>query len=322
MDEQSITEYYNKGLEYIKAGNWDEAIEYLNKALAENPKHVNSHNALGKAYHNKGDVEAARRCWRTALRIDPDNVTAIQNLDAARGPILIPLRTLLWVAAVVVLVLLALIITNGILLRRTSSLKTELELARAAAFDNQNPESENQISGLNVQDETRQEDQPMPSLESAPQAISKLPPAAEAPAIKMPPATSTTSSELIEIYAQALADCRTGWYKQAIQGFQKVLAYSPDHILKDNAQYWMSECYYAQKDYSRALTEFQKVKKYFPKGNKVFDAELKIAYTYYSMKRMEQAKLKLSQISKDWPRQQYQVQIDALDKKIRSWKPG
>ena len=321
MDEQSITEYYNKGLEYIKAGNWDEAIEYLNKALAENPKHVNSHNALGKAYHNKGDVEAARRCWRTALRIDPDNVTAIQNLDAARGPILIPLRTLLWVAAVVVLVLVALIITNGISLRRANNLETELELARAAAFDNQNPRSEDQVSELNIQGETEQESQPAPAVEPAPQAVSELPPITEAPAIKTPPATSTTSSEVIEIYTQALVDCRTGWYKQAIQGFQKVLGYSPDHTLKDNAQYWMAECYYAQKDYSRALTEFQKVKKHFPKGNKVFDAELKIAYTYYSLERMEQAKLKLSQISRGRPRQEYQVQIDALDKKIRSWKP-
>ena len=321
MNEQSITEYYNKGLEHTKAGNWDEAIDYLNKALAENPKHVNSHNALGKVYHKKGDIDAARRCWRTALRIDPDNMTAMQSLDASREPVLIPLRTLLWVAVVVVLVLAALIITNGILLRRISSLKTELVLSRAAAFDNQNLKSEDQISELNIQDKTRQESQQAPSVESAEQAIRELPPATESPAPKTPPATPTTPSAVTEVYAQALADCRTGWYKQAIQGFQKVLKYSPAHDLKDNAQYWLAECYYVQKDYIRALPEFQKVKKYFPKGNKVFDAELKVAYTYYSLERMEQAKLKLSQISKDWPRQQYQVQINALDRKIRSWRP-
>ena len=317
MNEQSITEYYNKGLEHTKAGNWDEAIDYLSKALAKDPKHVNSHNALGKVYHKKGDIGAARTCWRTALRIDPDNMTAKQCLEAAKEPVQIPIRKLLWVAVVVALVLAALIITNGIMFRRISSLETELKLARAAAIDDQDLESETQISEL----KTRQESQQAPSVESTPKATSKLPPATESPAPKTPPAAPATSSEVIEIYAQALADCRTGWYKQAIQGFQKVLKYSPAHDLKDNAQYWLAESYYAQKDYVRALPEFQKVKKHFPKGNKVFDAELKVAYTYYSLERMEQAKLKLSQISKDWPNQQYQVQIDALYEKIRSWRP-
>ncbi len=321
MSEQAIIEYYNEGLEHIKAGNWDEAIECLNKAIAEDPKHVNSHNALGKVYHKKGDVDAAKRCWRTALRIDPDNVTAGQCLKAAKEPTQIRVKTLLWIAVVVVLMLAALIITNGILLRRVSSLETKLELAKTATLDHQDTESEIQMSKPNIQNETEQESQQAPPIEHTPQPISKLPPATPPPTPKTPSAAPTTPSRVIETYSQALADCETGWYEQAIEGFQKVLEYSPDHDLKDNAQYWLAECYYAQKDYVRALPEFQKVKKYFPKGNKVFDAELKIAYTYCNLERMDQAKLKLSQVSRNWPHQFYKAQIDALDEKIRTWRP-
>jgi len=227
------------------------------------------------------------------------------------------IKKLLWIAAVVVLVLAALIITNVILHRRISNLEAELELVKATTSGVQDSRSETQISEFKTQDETDQENPKESDVEMTEQAVSEPPTATEPPVQKTPPASTITPLVVIDIYAHALADCRAGWYSRAIAGFQKVLKYPLSHDLKDNAQYWLAECYYVQKVYDRALTEFQKVKEYFPKGNKVFDAELKIAYTYYSMKRMEHAKQKLSQVSKAWPQRNYNVQIDALADKIR-----
>jgi TolA-binding protein len=109
----------------------------------------------------------------------------------------------------------------------------------------------------------------------------------------------------------------SGRYSQAIESFQQILEYPQPHQLKDNAQYWLAECYYAQKKYIRALAEFQKVKENFPKASKAFDAELKIAYTYHKMGSIEECKQKLSQLSKDWTHEQYQSKIAVLSEKLR-----
>ena len=127
-----------------------------------------------------------------------------------------------------------------------------------------------------------------------------------------------TSLEATEAYHQGLAACMSEEYDQAIEKFQQVLAYPPPHQMKDNAQYWLAECYYAQANYACALDEFQRVKKYFPEAEKVFDAELKIAYTYYRMGQIETVRQKLSLLRQDWPDQKYRSSIDALQEKIQS----
>jgi tetratricopeptide (TPR) repeat protein len=131
MNHQLAIEHYNNGLQYAKQEKWDEALELLNKAIAEDPKHVNSYNILGKVYINKGELDAARGCWRMALRIDPGNTTAKQCLAAAgKRSIRIRAKALLW-PAVVVILLAALIATNSILLGRISNLETKLAEATA-----------------------------------------------------------------------------------------------------------------------------------------------------------------------------------------------
>jgi len=292
MNYQLAIEYYNNGLQRAKEEKWDEALEFLNKAIAEDPKHVNSYNVLGKVYVQKGELNAAKRCWRMALRIDPDNVTAKQCLSAASKRFAqIRIKALLWPAAVVILIA-ALIITNSMLLRRISNLETELAKATAvkAQEERKAREPESQKAG---------------SPASSIQGVTKSPKLEDASQVK-------------EAYDRALEACTSGQYDQAIEMFQQILEYPPAHQLKDNAQYWLAECYYAQRKYIQALAEFQKVKEYFPKADKVFDAELKIAYTYYKLGRIEEAKQKLSQLSKDWPHQQYRSRITTLSNKISS----
>jgi len=110
----------------------------------------------------------------------------------------------------------------------------------------------------------------------------------------------------------------SGQYNQAVRAFQQVLQYPQSHQLKDNAQYWLAECYYAQKKYVQALAEFQKVSELFPKADKVFDAELKIAYTYHKLNRKEAAKHRLALLSREWSQPQYQTKIATLSEQIES----
>jgi tol-pal system protein YbgF len=79
------------------------------------------------------------------------------------------------------------------------------------------------------------------------------------------------------LYDAAYQDLTRGNHGLAIMGFQEVIAKFPASELADNAQYWIGESYYAQKDYKRAQEEFQKTTDVYPQGDKVPAALLKIA---------------------------------------------
>ncbi len=63
---------------------------------------------------------------------------------------------------------------------------------------------------------------------------------------------------------------------QAVLDFLDFIAKYPKHPLVANAQYWIGEAYYVQRDYRQALVEFQKVLESAPGSAKAGDALLKI----------------------------------------------
>jgi len=83
-----------------------------------------------------------------------------------------------------------------------------------------------------------------------------------------------------QLYNSAFTHYKTGLYGKAILEFEEFVSRFPEHNLADNAQYWIGEVYYSQKDYNRSLHEFQKVLDLYPLGNKVPDAMLKIGFSY------------------------------------------
>jgi len=119
-----------------------------------------------------------------------------------------------------------------------------------------------------------------------------------------------TKSQVTETYNNALAEYRIGKYDSAIRMFQQILEYPPTHHLKDNAQYWLGECYYSKGKYDQALIEFQRVRKFFPKSDKIFYADLKSAYSYYKKDQVELARQKLLQLSKYRSGQEYRNLIE------------
>ena len=79
-----------------------------------------------------------------------------------------------------------------------------------------------------------------------------------------------------EIYDTAYLDVTRGNYPLAIQGFEEYVSRYRDTELADNAQYWIGEYYYAQKDYFKAIEEFGKVLDLYPRGDKVPGAMVKL----------------------------------------------
>jgi len=79
------------------------------------------------------------------------------------------------------------------------------------------------------------------------------------------------------LYDAAYQDLTRGNHGLALLGFQEVIAKFGDSELADNAQYWIGESYYAQKDFKQALAEFQKTAQLYPQGDKLPAALLKSA---------------------------------------------
>jgi type IV pilus assembly protein PilF len=71
---------YSMGAFYLNNSNLDEAIRYFQRALALDPRHFQSLNALGLVYSMKGNLPEAEKFFLKCLEISPGFAEARNNL--------------------------------------------------------------------------------------------------------------------------------------------------------------------------------------------------------------------------------------------------
>lgn len=104
-----------------------------------------------------------------------------------------------------------------------------------------------------------------------------------------------------ELYDTAYADYNKGRYALAIQGFQEYLAAYPSTDLSDNAQYWIGECHYAQKNHKEAIADFDKLLKAWPKSDKAAAALLKKGYALVELGLKAEGVVALQYVIHEYP---------------------
>ena len=140
---------------------------------------------------------------------------------------------------------------------------------------------------------------PSPPTEASSEEAAAISPAeGEAKPVPPPPAGALGSQELYN-NAKKLLDA--GQAGQAILEFEKYIREYPHSELAGNAQYWIGEAYYSQKEYRRAATEFQKVIQNYPQGGKVPDAQLKVGLSYLEMGQKEKGTAELKRLIAKYP---------------------
>jgi tol-pal system protein YbgF len=77
------------------------------------------------------------------------------------------------------------------------------------------------------------------------------------------------------LYSNGLRDITSGKYDLARQEFQDYLKYYGDTDLASNAQFYLGEIAYSQKNYDQAVSEYEKVLTKYPKSFKTTPAHLK-----------------------------------------------
>jgi tol-pal system protein YbgF len=110
-----------------------------------------------------------------------------------------------------------------------------------------------------------------------------------------------SESDAKRLYDQAYKDLTRGNYSLALLGFRDYLRRSPASDLADNAQYWIGECFYAQRDYDPAIQEFLKVQKDYPQGDKVPAALLKTGFSFLQLEDRASARRYLNQVVEQYP---------------------
>ncbi len=103
-------------------------------------------------------------------------------------------------------------------------------------------------------------------------------------------------------YRTAVEQVKAGDHATAITSLRAFLQKFPRHDYADNAQYWLGEAFYAQKDYTHALGEFRNVIETYPRGNKVPDALLKVGFCYQAMGQGDKARAVLEQVVNLYPK--------------------
>lgn len=103
------------------------------------------------------------------------------------------------------------------------------------------------------------------------------------------------------LYRGAFDALKEGRYAEARAGFEAFLQAYPDHELAANAQYWIGEVYYVDKDFAAALDAFGQVFNTHPQARKVPDALLKAGYCHYELKQFAAARERLRRVVADFP---------------------
>lgn len=115
-----------------------------------------------------------------------------------------------------------------------------------------------------------------------------------------PPARSAQTA--VDMYRQAYEALKAGRHAEAAAGFREFVRQHPTNDLADNAQYWLGECHYDQKEFVPAVREFRRVVEKFPQGNKVPDALLKAGFSYLAVGSIEAGRQTLEQLVRSYPR--------------------
>ncbi len=103
------------------------------------------------------------------------------------------------------------------------------------------------------------------------------------------------------LYNSALRDFTGGKYDLSRQQFVDYLKYYPETDLASNAQFYLGEIEYANRDYAAAITEYDKVLDNYPRSFKMADARMKKGLALLELNQKSGAIRELRQVVQRHP---------------------
>ena len=125
--------------------------------------------------------------------------------------------------------------------------------------------------------------------------------AASAPSGSPAAAASGPAPSADTLYSNGLRDITSGKYDLARSEFEDYLKYYGDTDLASNAQFYLGEIAYSQRQYSQAVSEYEKVLSNYPKSFKLAPARLKKGMALIEMGQKAGGVKELREVVKRYP---------------------
>jgi tol-pal system protein YbgF len=103
------------------------------------------------------------------------------------------------------------------------------------------------------------------------------------------------------LYSNGLRDITSGKYDLARQEFQDYLRYYGDTDLASNAQFYLGEIAYSQRNYDQAVSEYDRVLTNYPKSFKLAPARLKKGMALLELGQKNTGIRELREVVKRYP---------------------
>ncbi len=142
---------------------------------------------------------------------------------------------------------------------------------------------------------------PLPTPSSPPASSSPPPRAAPSTAPAAVAAAPKPGVSDKQAYQTAFDLLQARKYDEAGKAFTQFLSAYASSPLADNAQYWLAQSHYVQRQFNVALPEFQKVVDKYPQSSKLPDALLKVGYCQSELGHKDAARTALQQVMRQFP---------------------
>ncbi len=140
---------------------------------------------------------------------------------------------------------------------------------------------------------------PAPAPALAPKPAASTPPVA--PPSAGAPAATVAPGDAEREYQAAFGLLREGRYEEAVAALRAFLKRHPEGSYAANAQYWLGEASYVNRQFDVALVEFRKVIDQYGASAKAPDAFLKIGYIHYERQQWKEARTALTELMQRYP---------------------
>ena len=118
-------------------------------------------------------------------------------------------------------------------------------------------------------------------------------------------------------YLKGLDSLKAGDVAAARDQFTKFLEQNPKHELAANANYWIGETYYSEKNYESAILSYQEVIKNYPGKEKVVAAMYKQAMAFNAIKDAKSARFVLKKLIEGFPKSEEAKKAKVMLKEIK-----
>lgn len=178
---------------------------------------------------------------------------------------------------------------------QTQALRGEIETLR---FESENAGDRQRQLYLDVDERLQTLEQGQATLMAPPPVAAVDPVESQVPEVPQRPVLSGSDQDN---YQAAFDLLKNGQYMDSAEAFRQFLVVFPSSPLADNAQYWLAETYYVQRQFTTALPAFELVVNSYPNSIKLPDALLKIGFCNYELSQWDQARAALERVVREFP---------------------